>query len=74
MTLPVAVDRFIRVVGGQVLAQVLTALGSAVTGYPYDTQYVFIGIGLGAAITAAEKYLRDAGVIPGFSLEKELSK
>lgn len=63
------VDRFVRVVGGQVLGVAITSTISFITGNGFDPQYAYIGTVLGAALTALDKFLRDKGVY-GSSLER----
>lgn len=63
-----AFDRFLRVIGGQVLGAAVMGVIAYVAGNPGDPIFFGFGSIIGAALTALDKYLRDQGLY-GTSLE-----
>ncbi len=58
----VFIKRFLRTVGGQVLAALITGTIAFLSGANYGPQFMAIAIVLGSALTALDKYLRATGV------------
>jgi len=61
MTIPVVVDRFIRVVGGQVLGIVVVATIAFVASGDIDPKFNLYATLMGAGLTAFDKYAREHG-------------